>query len=79
LPSGVQSEIHGGDDAAAAEGVERARRLKYLQLMARKRGAGKGSRVRDTITGRFLKRGTEKRRPGSTVVERLKRRSRRKK
>jgi hypothetical protein len=47
--------------------------------MARKRGAGKGSRVRDTITGRFLKKGTEKRRPGSTVVERLKRRGGRKK
>jgi hypothetical protein len=63
----------------ASRGVERARRLKYLQPMARKRGAGKGSRVRDTITGRFLKRGTEKRRPGSTVVERLKRRTGRKK
>ena len=59
--------------------VERARRLNYLQPMARQRGAGKGSRVRDAITGRFLKKGTEKRRPGSTVVERLKRRSGRKK
>jgi hypothetical protein len=47
--------------------------------MARRRGAGKRSRVRDRITGRFLKKGTEKRRPGSTVVERLKRRSGRKK
>ena len=45
--------------------------------MARQRGAGKGSRVRDAITGRFLKKGTEKRRPGSAVVERLKRRKRR--
>lgn len=27
------------------------------------RGAGPGSRVRDAISGQFLKRGTEKRRP----------------
>ncbi len=47
--------------------------------MAKQRSAGKGSRVRDTITGRFLKKGTEKRRPGGTVVERLKSRSSRKK
>jgi hypothetical protein len=47
--------------------------------MAKQRGAGKGSRVRDAITGRFLKKGTEKRRPGGTVVERLKNRSGRKK
>jgi hypothetical protein len=47
--------------------------------MAKQRGAGKGSRVRDTITGRFLKKGTEKRRPGGTVVERLKSLSSRKK
>jgi len=50
--------------------------------MAKQRGAGKGSRVRDTITGRFLKKGTEKgtekRRPGGTVVERLKSRGRKK-
>ena len=37
------------------------------------------SRLRDAITGRFLKKGTEKRRPGGTVVERLKSRSGRKK
>jgi hypothetical protein len=47
--------------------------------MAKQRGAGKGSRVRDVITGRFLKKGTEKRRPSGTVVERLKSRSGRKK
>jgi hypothetical protein len=47
--------------------------------MAKQRGAGKGSRVRDAITGRFLKKGTEKRRPMGTVVERLKSRSGRKK
>ncbi len=48
--------------------------------MAKQRGAGKGSRVRDAITGRFLKKkGTEKRRPRGTVVERLKNRSGRKK
>jgi hypothetical protein len=47
--------------------------------MAKQRGAGKGSRVRDAITGRFLKKGTEKRRPRSTVVERLKNHSGRKK
>ncbi len=47
--------------------------------MAKQRGAGKGSRVRDMITGRFLKKGTEKRRPGGTLVERLKSRSSRKK
>jgi len=47
--------------------------------MAKQRGAGKGSRVRDAITGRFLKMGTEKRRPRGTVVERLKNRSGRKK
>jgi hypothetical protein len=47
--------------------------------MANKRGAGKGTRVRDAITGRFLKKGTEKRRPRGTVVERLKSRTRRKK
>jgi len=47
--------------------------------MAKQRGAGKGSRIRDTITGRFLKKGTERRRPGGTVVERLKSRIGRKK
>jgi hypothetical protein len=47
--------------------------------MAKQRGAGKGSRVRDAITGRFLKKGTDKRRPAGTVVERLKSRSGRKK
>ena len=47
--------------------------------MAKQRGAAKGSRVRDAITGRFLKKGTEKRRPTGTVVERLKNRSGRKK
>jgi hypothetical protein len=47
--------------------------------MAKQRGAGKGRRVRDAITGRFLKKGTEKRRPMGTVVERLKSRSGRKK
>ena len=47
--------------------------------MARQRGAGKSSRVRDAITGRFLKKGTEKRRPTGTLVERLKSRSGRKK
>ena len=47
--------------------------------MAKKRGAGKGSRVRDAITGRFAKKGTEKRRPGGTVVERIKSRGSRNK
>jgi hypothetical protein len=47
--------------------------------MGKKRGAGKGNRVRDAISGRFVKKGTEKRRPGSTVVERLKSRTGRKK
>jgi hypothetical protein len=47
--------------------------------MAKQRGAGKGSRVRDAITGRFVKKGTEKRRPRGTVVERLRSRSGRKK
>jgi hypothetical protein len=47
--------------------------------MAKQQGAGKGGRVRDAITGRFLKKGTEKRRPKGTVVERLKSRSGRKK
>ena len=47
--------------------------------MAKQRGAGKGNRVRDAITGRFVKKGTEKRRPGGTVVERLKSRTGRKK
>jgi hypothetical protein len=45
--------------------------------MAKQRGAG--SRVRDAITGRFLKKGTEKRHPRGTVVQRLKSRSGRKK
>ena len=40
----------------------------------RKRGAGVASRVRDAVTGRFLKKGTEKRRPKTTVVERIRRR-----
>ena len=44
-----------------------------------KRGAGAGSRVRDAITGRWVKRGTEKRRPKTTVVERIKRRGGRRK
>ena len=47
--------------------------------MAKQRAAGKGSRVRDAITGRFLNKGTEKRRPGGIVVERLKSRGSRKK
>jgi hypothetical protein len=47
--------------------------------MAKKRGADRGTRVRDAITGRFAKKGTEKRRPGGTVVERIKSRSGRKK
>jgi hypothetical protein len=42
-----------------------------------KRGAG--SRVRDAITGRFLRRGAEKHRPKTTVVERITGRSRPKK
>ena len=46
--------------------------------MAKKRGVGKGSGVRDAVTGRF-KKGTEKGRPGGTVVERLKSRGSRKK
>jgi hypothetical protein len=51
--------------------------LGYQDAMARrkasrsKRSAGAVTRVRDTITGRFLKRGTEKRRPKTTVVERI--------
>jgi hypothetical protein len=44
-----------------------------------KRSAGRGSRVRDVITGRFVKKGTERRRPKTTVVERIKGASRRKK
>ena len=44
---------------------------------ARKRGAG--TRVRDAVTGRFLRRGTEKRRPKTTLVERITRRRPRKK
>jgi hypothetical protein len=61
------------------------RRLGYPNAMARrkasrsKRSPGAGTRVRDTITGRFLKRGTEKRRPKTTVVERITGRGRRKK
>ena len=37
----------------------------------RKRGARSGSRVRDAITGRFVRTGTEKRRPKTTIVERI--------
>jgi len=44
----------------------------------RKRGAGVGSRVRDALTGRFLPKGTENRRPKTAVVERLTRRFKRK-
>ena len=44
---------------------------------ARKRGGG--TRVRDAVTGRFLRRGTEKRRPKTTLVERITRRRPRKK
>jgi hypothetical protein len=47
--------------------------------MAKKRGADRGTRVRDAITGRFAKKGTEKRRPGGAVVARLKSRGVRKK
>jgi hypothetical protein len=46
--------------------------------MAKKRGADKGTRVRDAVTGRF-QRGTQKRRPGGAVVARLKSRGGRKK
>jgi hypothetical protein len=38
----------------------------------KKRGAGAASRVRSAITGRFLKKGSEKRNPSKTVVERIK-------
>lgn len=38
------------------------------------RGAGPGSRVRDAISGRFVKKGTEKRRPKSTIIERVRKR-----
>jgi hypothetical protein len=47
--------------------------------MAKKRGADRGTRLRDAITGRFAKKGTEKRRSGGTVVERIKSRGGRKK
>jgi hypothetical protein len=36
---------------------------------ARKRGIG--TRVRDAVSGRFLERGTEKRRSKTTLVERI--------
>lgn len=39
-----------------------------------KRGAGPASRVRDVITGQFVKKGAEKRRPKTTIVERLRKR-----
>lgn len=41
---------------------------------AKKRGAGSGSRVRDAISGRFVKKGTEKRRPKTTIIERVRKR-----
>lgn len=37
----------------------------------RKGAPGPATRVRDTITGRFLKRGSEKKRPQTTIVERI--------
>ncbi len=36
-----------------------------------KRGAGAGSRVRSAISGRFLKKGSEKRNPRTSLVERI--------
>ncbi len=38
------------------------------------RGAGPSSRVRDVISGRFVKKGTEKRRPKTTIIERVRKR-----
>ena len=38
------------------------------------RSAGPGSRVRDAISGRFVKKGTEKRRPKTTIIERVRKR-----
>jgi len=38
---------------------------------SRKRGAGVGSRLRSAISGRFVKKGSEKRSPRSTIVERI--------
>ncbi len=46
----------------------------FMAKNAKKRGAGPGSRVRDAISGRFVKKGTEKRRPKTTIIERLRKR-----
>ncbi len=37
--------------------------------MAGKRGGGSGGRARSAITGRYVKAGTAKRHPNTTVVE----------
>ena len=48
--------------------------MKSMAKKAKKSGAGPGSRVRDAISGRFVKKGTEKRRPKTTIIERVRKR-----
>ncbi len=48
--------------------------MRFMVKNAKKRGAGPGSRVRDAISGRFVKKGTEKRRPKTTIIERVRKR-----
>ena len=69
-----------GADQARAPDCRRSGQpgLGYPNDMAKKssgaRKRGGGTRVRDAVTGRFLRKGTEKRRPKTTLVERITRR-----
>ncbi len=48
--------------------------MRFMAKKEKKRGAGPGSRVRDAISGRFVKKGAEKRRPKTTIIERVRKR-----
>jgi hypothetical protein len=67
LPLSLATRTVPGRARQLAPGVVRACGAEHVprsnSTWARQRGAGKGIRVRDAITGRFLKDGTEKRRP----------------
>lgn len=70
---------HGGRQDCVTLGSGNPNDMANKGSGGRNRGAGAGSRVRDAFTGRFVRRGTEKRRPKTTVVERITGRGKRKK
>lgn len=63
-----------GSASAARCDVRAPGYMEFMAKEAKKRGAGPASRVRDAISGRFVKKGTEKRRPKTTIIERVRKR-----